>query len=308
MALHSIPEVGLSSGNGRKMPIFGLGTGTYPFLGPEVVVKAVLEAIELGYRMFDTASVYQTEEALGDAISQALSLGLIKSRGEVFITSKLWCTDNHGEHVLPALQKTLQNMKLGYLDQYLIHMPVTLKHGAANFPPSPEDFVPMDIKSVWIAMEECKTLGLTKSIGVSNFSCKKLADILAFAKIPPAVNQVEMNPTWQQGKLKEFCKANGIMIAAYSPLGAAGAIWGSKRVMESEIALRWVYEQGVVVVAKSFNKERLKQNLEIFDWELSNEELKKIASIPQSRANLGQMFISETGPIKSAEELWDGEL
>ena len=132
-----------------------------------------------------------------------------------------------------------------------------------------------------------------------------------------------MNPTWQQGKLKEFCKANGIMIAAYSPLGAAGAIWGSKRVMESEvleeiarskgksvaqIALRWVYEQGVVVVAKSFNKERLKQNLEIFDWELSNEELKKIASIPQSRANLGQMFISETGPIKSAEELWDGEL
>ena len=111
MALHSIPEVGLSSGNGRKMPIFGLGTGTYPFPGPEVVVKAVLEAIELGYRMFDTASVYQTEEALGDAISQALSLGLIKSRGEVFITSKLWCTDNHGEHVLPALQKTLQYNK-----------------------------------------------------------------------------------------------------------------------------------------------------------------------------------------------------
>ena len=108
MALHSIPEVGLSSGNGRKMPIFGLGTGTYPFLGPEVVVKAVLEAIELGYRMFDTAALYQTEEALGEAISQALSLGLIKSREEVFITSKLWCTDNHGDRVLPALQATLK--------------------------------------------------------------------------------------------------------------------------------------------------------------------------------------------------------
>ncbi|KAK1365799.1 Non-functional NADPH-dependent codeinone reductase 2-like [Heracleum sosnowskyi] len=155
-------------------------------------------------------------------------------------------------------------------------MPATVMLGAANFPPKPEDIIPMDIKSVWITMEECQTLGLTKSIGVSNFSCKKLVDILDFAKIPPAVNQVEMNPTWQQGKLKEFCKANGIVIVAYSPLGAAGASWGTKGVMESEvlkeiakskgksvaqIALRWVYEQGVVIVAKSYNKERLRQNL-----------------------------------------------
>ncbi|KAK1381403.1 Aldo/keto reductase/potassium channel subunit beta [Heracleum sosnowskyi] len=119
------------------------------------------------------------------------------------------------------------------------------------------------------AMEECQTLGLTKSIGVSNFSCKKLADILAFAKIPPAINQVEMNPAWQQEKLMKFCRANGIMIAAYSPLGAAGAIWRTKGVLESEVliesakskgktvaqvALRWAYDQGIVIVCKSFNK------------------------------------------------------
>ncbi|KAL1807144.1 hypothetical protein ACET3Z_030212 [Daucus carota] len=133
---------------------------------------------------------------------------------------------------------------------------------------------------------------------------------------------VEMNPAWQQRKLMEFCNANGITIAAYSPLGGPGACWGSKGVLESEVlkeistskgksvaqvALRWVYEQGVVIVMKSFNKERLKQNLEIFDWELTDEDSKRIAEIPQSRASLAEMFISETGLFKSLEQLWDGE-
>ncbi|WOH13584.1 hypothetical protein DCAR_0833094 [Daucus carota subsp. sativus] len=308
MALQSIPEVSLSSGDAKRMPVLGLGTSTAPFPKPEVVIKAVLEAIELGYRMFDTASLYRTEGALGEAISQALTLGLIRSRDDLFITSKLWLTDNHGDRVLPALQKTLQNMKLDYLDQYLIHFPASLKPGANPFPPNPSDLVLMDIKAIWTAMEECQTLGLTKTIGVSNFSCKKLSDILAFAKIPPAVNQVEMNPAWQQGKLKEFCQANGIMIAAYSPLGAAGAFWGTKEVLESEVALRWAYEQGIVIVMKSFNKERLKQNLEIFDWRLSDVESRKIAEIPQSRANQCKMYISATGPIKSLDDIWDGEL
>ncbi|WOH13585.1 hypothetical protein DCAR_0833095 [Daucus carota subsp. sativus] len=294
MAVQSVPGVTLSSGNAKNMPVLGLGTGSVPFLAPEAVIKAVLEAIELGYRMFDTASFYQTEEALGEAICQAISCGLIKSRDEVFITSKIWCTDNYGD-------------RLEYLDQYLIHFPASVKAGVV-FPPKVEDVVPLDIKSVWTAMEECQTLGLTRSIGVSNFTCKKLGDILAFAKIPPAINQVEMNPTWQQGKLREFCQANKITIAAYSPLGAAGAFWGTKGVLESEVALRWAYEQGVVIVFRSFNKERLKQYLQIFDWELSDEESKKIAGIPQSRANLCQMFIFETGPVKSLEELWDGEV
>ncbi|KAL8106276.1 hypothetical protein AgCh_029895 [Apium graveolens] len=321
----TIPEISLSSGNAKAMPVLGLGLGAFDPT-PEVIastIKAVLEAIELGYRMFDTAFFYQTEEALGEAISQAISCGLIKSRDELFITSKLWLTDNHGDRVLPALQKTLKDMKLDYLDQYLVHFPLSMKAGSYPFQLSPDDIVPMDIKSVWKAMEECQTLGLTKSIGVSNFTCKKLADLLAFAKIPPAINQVEMNPVWQQGKLREFCQANGIKIAAYSPLGAAGAFWGTKGVLESEvlmeiakskgksvaqIALRWAYEQGVVIVVKSFNKERQKQNLKIFEWELSDEESKKIAEMPQKRANLGQWFISETGPFKSVEELWDGEL
>ncbi|XP_017222612.2 non-functional NADPH-dependent codeinone reductase 2-like [Daucus carota subsp. sativus] len=322
MASLSIPQVTLSSGNARPMPVLGLGTAADPFPGPETVIKAVLEAIELGYRMFDTAALYQTEEALGEAISQALSLGLIKSREEVFITSKLWCTDNHGDRVLPALQATLKKLKFTYVDQYLIHWPVSMKP-RVPFPVNVEDIVPMDIKSVWTAMEECQTLGLTKSIGVSNFSCKLLDNILAFAKILPAINQVEMHPAWQQGKLREFCNANGIMVAAYSPLGGSGTFWGSNGVLESEVlkkiaeskgksvaqvALRWIYEQGVVIVMKSFNKLRMKQNLDIFDWELSDEDFKNIAEIPQSRTSRGEIFISETGLIKSVEEFWDGEL
>ncbi|WOH13583.1 hypothetical protein DCAR_0833093 [Daucus carota subsp. sativus] len=308
MDLQSIPTVTLSSVDAKPMPVLGLGTGGYPPAPPEAVIKAVLEAIELGYRMFDTASFYQTEEAVGEAICQAVSLGLIKSRDEVFLTSKVWCNDTHADRILPALQKTLENMKLEYLDQYLIHWPVSLKPEANPFALKPDDVLPLDLKSVWTAMEECQKLGLTKSIGVSNFSSKKVADILAFAKIPPAIVQVEMNPAWQQGKLKEFCQAKGIKIAAFSPLGAAGAFWGTKGVLESEVALRWAYEQGLVVVMKSFNKERLKQNQEIFDWELSAEESKKIAQIPQIRANRGDIFVFETGPIKSVEELWDGEL
>ena len=132
-----------------------------------------------------------------------------------------------------------------------------------------------------------------------------------------------MNPAWQQGKLRAFCQANGIKVAAYSPLGAAGAFWGTKGVLESEvlieiakskgksvaqIALRWAYEQGVVIVTKSFNRGRLQENLDIFDWKLTDEDVQKIAAIPQARANEGLGYISETGHIKSVEELWDGEI
>ncbi|PWA34040.1 aldo/keto reductase/potassium channel subunit beta [Artemisia annua] len=148
-------------------------------------------------------------------------------------------------------------------------------------------------------MEECQNLGLTKSIGVSHFPTKMIKEILSFANIPPAINQVEMNPLWQKKNLTKFCKENGILVMAYSPLGAVGNnAWGHNRVMESEvlqdiaksrgktvaqISLRWLYEQGVIIAVKSFNTERMKENLEIFDWYLTREELSKIDQIPQHR-------------------------
>ncbi|KAG6629202.1 hypothetical protein CIPAW_14G068000 [Carya illinoinensis] len=216
-------------------------------------------AIKLGYRHFDSAAIYQSEQLLGEAIQDALSLGLIKSRDELFITSKLWCNDGHHDRILPAMQKTLSNLKLEDVDLCLIHMLVSLKTGEIGMSFEKEDILPMDIKSVWEAVENCQKLGLAKSIGVSNFSRKKLETLLSTAKTHPAVNQMEMNPYWQQKQLREFCEKKGIHITAYSPLGAKGTSWGTNWVMECEvlkeivnakgrtiaqISLRWVYEQG----------------------------------------------------------------
>ncbi|KAL5553025.1 hypothetical protein UlMin_040426 [Ulmus minor] len=318
-----IPELPLGSTK-ETIPVVGFGTAEYPFGASSQRMKdVILDAIKLGYRHFDSAALYQSEQPLGEAIEEALNLGLVKSRKELFITSKLWCSDAHYNCVLPAIKKTLKNLKLEYLDLYLVHWPVSVKPGEYELPVKKEDLVPIDIKSVWEAMEECQKLGLAKSIGVSNFSCKKLATLLATAKIPPAINQVEMNPVWQQKKLREFCKEKGILISVYSPLGGKGTLWGTNLVMDCEclkqiandkgkthaqVCLRWAYEQGVSVLVKSFNKERMKENLDIFDWRLTTEESNKIGQIPQRKGFPGIEFISEDGPYKSLQELWDGEI
>ncbi|KAK7270675.1 hypothetical protein RJT34_25998 [Clitoria ternatea] len=320
METKRVPELVLNSGG--KMPIIGLGTATHPLPPPEELASILVDAIHIGYRHFDTAAIYGTEQPLGQAVSQALNLGLIKNRDEVFITSKLWNTDAHHDLILPALKTTLQKLKLEYVDLYLIHWPVRLKQGVEGFKFTGEDVVPFDIKGTWEAMEDCYRLGLAKSIGVSNFGIKKLTLLLENATIPPAVNQVEMNTSWHQGKLREFCKEKGINVSAWSPLGAYQVFWGSPAVMENpilheiaearnksvaQIALRWIYEQGASIIVKSFNKERMTQNLDIFDWELSKEESDKISKIPQQRLYKAEFYVSENGPYKSLEELWDGD-
>ncbi|PIN21288.1 Aldo/keto reductase family protein [Handroanthus impetiginosus] len=267
-----VPQINLKSGTG-KIPALGFGTAADPPVDSGTTKRAVLEAIELGYRHFDTAALYNSEQPLAAAIAEANDRGLIKSREELFITSKLWCSDAHGPYVLPALKRTLKNLDMDYIDLYLIHWPVSAKPGKVEYPIEPEDFLPMDFESVWAAMEECQRIGLTKAIGVSNFSCKKIQQILATAEIQPAVNQVEVNPCWQQKKLIQLCKDKGILVVAYSPLGAVGTFYGTNRVMESQVlkdiskakgktvaqvSLRWAYKQGIGVVVKSFNKERMK--------------------------------------------------
>nr|POE52981.1 methylecgonone reductase [Quercus suber] len=185
------PEVVPNSG--QKMPLIGFGTVAVPLPPSQTLVSVFIDAIEVGYRHFDTASIYGTEEPLGQALAQALQLGLIKSREEIFITSKLWCTDAHHDLVLPALNLTLNRPNFSY------------------------------------------RLGLAKSVGVRNFACKKLSQLPHHATIPPAVNQVEMNVSWQQEKLRHFCKEKGIQVSAWSPLGANGALWGTLAVMENPV-------------------------------------------------------------------------
>ncbi|KAG4153381.1 hypothetical protein ERO13_D04G179900v2 [Gossypium hirsutum] len=294
----SIPEVKLSSSSGgRNMPVIGMGTAADPF--DETALKeAILEAISVGYRHFDAASLYKSEKPLGEAIAEAIKFGFIASRDELFITSKLWCTDAHPDLVLPALKNSLRMLQLEYLDLYLIHWPLSAKPGKIGFPVPKDEQLAMDFNSVWAAMEDCLRFGLTKSIGVSNFSCKKLENILSFATIPPSVNQVEISPLWQQQKLREFCKSKNIVLTAYSPLGAKGTRWGTNEVMDNEtlkeianahnktvaqVCLRWAFEQGLSFVVKSFNKERMRENLQIFDWGLSLDDHKKINEIKQHK-------------------------
>lgn len=321
----SVPTVKLNSGH--EMPLIGMGTA--PALPPhDQLVSTLVDAIEAGYLHFDTAALYGSEEALDRAVAEALQRGLIKSREQVFITSKLWCTETHRDLVLPALKRTLGRLGMDYLDLYLIHLPVTLKKKVnrdehEDMRIEKEDVIPFDMRGTWEAMEECCRLGLVKSIGVSNFSCTKLSQLLHYATIPPAVNQVEMHVAWRQEKMLEFYKEKGIHVSAWSPLGANGIpLWGNHAVMQSpvlkdisiqkhksvaQVALRWVYEQGASVIVKSFNKDRMKENLQILDWELSSEEIAQIQEIPLYTGFKVDIFIHPNGPYKSADQFWDGE-
>ncbi|CAI9275040.1 unnamed protein product [Lactuca saligna] len=311
--MENIPKIMISSSNGpRPMPVIGMGTATLTACSDEVKV-AVIEAIKMGYRHFDTAALYQTENPVGEAIRDALRLGLINSRSELFITTKLWCDSTERHLVIPAMKESLRNLGIEYVDLYLIHWPLKLNQEHFKVPVPKECISTIDIKAVWEAMEECQNLGLTKSIGVSNFSSRKIQQILSFSKIPPAVNQVEMNPLWQQKQLNQFCKENNIIVTAYSPLGAIGNAWGDNRVIEcdvlqdiamskaktpAQISLRWLYEQGVSFVVKSFNTKRMKQNLDIFNWSLGAEELNKISHIPQRKnVYLIGMMVSEHNDV-----------
>lgn len=310
-----VPEVALRHGNARPMPAIGMGTANFPVV-PETIKDAVLAAVELGFRHFDTASMYGTEQPLGDALAEALRRGLVASREEVFVTTKLWCTQCHPDLVLPSLRQSLQNLQLDYVDLYLVHWPVSLKPGPGVFPVKREDAIPFDFEGVWREMEECYRLGLAKAIGVSNFTTTHLDKILATATVPPAVNQVEMNPVWQQRKLREYCVEKSIHVTAYSPLGGQNWSGEGNAVLDSEVlaeiakargksfaqvALRWIYEQGVTPIVKSFSKERLKQNLEIFDWELTDDDLLKISQIPQKKMATAAILFSSEGEFTSVD-------
>nr|ACJ85212.1 unknown [Medicago truncatula] len=215
-----------------KMPVVGMGSAP-DFTCKKDTKDAIIEAIKQGYRHFDTAAAYGSEQALGEALKEAIELGLV-TRQDLFVTSKLWVTENHPHLVIPALQKSLKTLQLDYLDLYLIHWPLSSQPGKFTFPIDVADLLPFDVKGVWESMEEGLKLGLTKAIGVSNFSVKKLENLLSVATILPAVNQVEMNLAWQQKKLREFCNANGIVLTAFSPL-RKGASRGPNEVMENDM-------------------------------------------------------------------------
>jgi len=323
--MKAVPVAALSLG--KPMPRMGFGTASATLgqaEGRAGLTEAVLHALDAGYRHFDTASLYNAEAALGDAVVEAVRAGTVASRDDLYVTTKLWITDAHPGRVLPALQKSLRNLRMEYVDMFLIHFPVSMRPPAVEgtIAVVKDDLVEMDMKGVWGEMEECHRRGLARAIGVSNFSCKKLEYLLSFAKIPPAANQVEVHPYCRQNKLRAFCRDKGIQLCAYSPLGGKGTPWANNSVMDcpvlkqiarergktvAQVCIRWVYEQGDCVIAKSFNRQRMQENLDIFGWELTDDDRRRISSLPESRGTYN-FFVHESGPYKTAEEFWDGEI
>lgn len=256
--------------NGVKMPWFGLGVFKVEE-GPELV-NAVKFAIKHGYRSIDTAAIYGNEEGVGQAIHEAMKEYGIK-REELFITSKVWNADLGFESTITAYETSLKKLGLNYLDLYLIHWPVEGKY-----------------KEAWGALETLYKDGKVKAIGVSNFQVHHLQDLMKDAEIKPMVNQVEYHPRLTQQEVKTFCDNNGIQFEAWSPL-MQGQLFENPLLKEiankynktvAMVILRWDLQNGVVTIPKSTKDHRIVENADIYDFELSNEDMDRISDLNEN--------------------------
>jgi len=305
------------------MPALGLGTWKSD---PGEVYKAVREAIKMGYRHIDCAMIYQNEAEIGQAFSDAFKDGDVK-REELWITSKLWNNAHIKDDVQPALENTLKDLQLDYLDLYLIHWPVALKPGV-GFPSSEDDF--LSLKEVptavtWSGMEECNKAGLAKHIGVSNFSIKKIKELLTVCDILPEVIQIELHPFLQQNDMLDYCNEENIILTAYSPLGSTDRppqfkapdepslfenptivdIANANGVSSAQVLIRWAIQRGTSVIPKSVNPGRMKQNLDAASLELSDEDMKKIARLDFNGRFIVGAFWNAPNLGYTLETLWD---
>ena len=263
--------------NGAEMPV--LGFGVYQIQDADQCEQSVLDAIEVGYRLIDTAASYLNEEAVGRAIKRS---GV--PRGELFITTKLWVQDTGYERTKKAFEKSLQRLGLEYLDLYLIHQPFG------------------DVYGAWRAMEELYHEGKVKAIGVSNFYSDRLIDFMLHNEVIPAVNQVETHPFCQQIESATFMRENKVQIESWGPFAEGRNNMFQNEVLASiaamhnksvaQVILRWLIQREVVVIPKSVRKERMVENFKIFDFELSQEDMDKIALLDTKQS----LFFSHRDP------------
>ncbi|PQO44900.1 aldo/keto reductase [Blastopirellula marina] len=303
--MSSIPAVTLNTG--AQMPQLGLGTWKIDKTTcPEVIVTAA----KAGYRHFDCACDYGNEVEVGQGIQRVIDEG-IATREELWITSKLWNTYHAAEHVQPALEKTLSDLGLGYVDLYLIHFPIALK-----FVPFEERYPPewvydpkaehpgmiaesIPIRETWEAMERLVEASLAKNIGVCNFNVALIRDLLNYASVRPSVLQVELHPLLTQEKLLRYCESEEIAVTAFSSFGAESYYaLGMAQPTESlikhdvvtnianacgkspgQVLLRWGVQRGTIVIPKSSSEGHLKENAAIFDFELTAEQMSQLSAL-----------------------------
>ena len=263
-------QLSLTLNTGDSIPQLGLGVFK---VEDDICEQIVLDALEVGYRHIDTAMIYRNEAAVGRAIAKS---GI--PRDELFVTTKLWNSDQGADTTADALATSLELLGLDYVDLYLIHWPAPLR----------DEYV-----ASWLALEGLHREGLVKAIGVSNFEPEHLERVLEEGSIVPAINQVELHPAFQQKKLRAFQEPRGILTEAWGPLGQAkydlAELPGLQDIAESQgksiqqIALRWHLQEGVVVFPKTVRKERMIENLSVFDFELSEAEMEAMAAMDADR-------------------------
>ncbi|XP_052871754.1 aldo-keto reductase family 1 member B1-like [Anopheles cruzii] len=286
--------------NGASIPTVGLGTWNSP---PGQVAQAVRDAIDVGYRHIDCAHVYENEHEVGEGIAAKIGQNRVK-REDLFVTSKLWNTYHRPDLVHGALQVTLRNLGLKYLDLYLIHWPQAYQEGDVLFPLRPDGkrvhFSDADYVDTWPAMEKLVERGLVRNIGLSNFNTKQVQRILNVARLAPVTNQIECHPFLHQSALTAYCRQQGITITAYSPLGSPARPWVKdddpvlmddpvvQRVAKkhsktaAQILIRYQVQLGHVVIPKSVSKQRIAANMDIFRFELDDDDMKKLGALERN--------------------------
>jgi len=291
-----VPKLTLS--NGVKIPMLGLGT--WKSKSGEVA-EAVSVAIACGYRHIDAAYLYGNEIEVGQGIQKKIADGTVK-REEIFVTSKLWNSFHSSDQVLVNLKKSLEDLGLDYLDLYLIHWPTGFQENGLDGPYYPKDasgktlYSEVDYLETWTMMEKAQEMGLVKAIGVSNFNIGQLERLQAVAKIQPVINQIESHPYLVNKKLIQFCQKNNIYVTAYSPLGSPDRPWATsedpqlteepkiKEIAEkhkktpAQVIIRFQIQRNVIVIPKSVTKSRIEENLNIWTFNLSDEDMATIES------------------------------
>ncbi len=256
--------------NGLEMPVLGFGVFQIPDQGE--CEKTVIDALETGYRMIDTAASYLNESAVGSGIKQS---GI--PREEIFITTKLWLQDAGYESTKAAFEKSLTKLQLDYLDLYLIHQP----YG--------------DVYGAWRAMEDLYREGRVKAIGVSNFHPDRVMDLIIHNEVVPAVNQIETHPFCQQVDAIKFLTENNIQIESWGPFAEGRNSLFTNELLQAigdkyeksiaQVVLRWLIQRGVIVIPKSVRKERMVENASVFDFKLSEEDMQCISTLDQAKSS-----------------------